>query len=60
MSQSAPEDGPIRLNSSSQCNICCMRRRHYCANKKGSVIAFCDICDADADNPITYTKKVDS
>lgn len=56
----AAEEDAIRLNSSSNCNVCHMRRRHYCANKKGAVIAFCDICDVDANNPITYTKKVDS
>lgn len=54
------EQEPVRLNSSSQCNVCKMRRRHYCSSKKGQVIAFCDLCDVDASNPITYTKRVDS
>lgn len=51
------EAEPLRLNSSSQCNVCNMRRRHYVTDAKGKVIAFCDMCDADANAPITYQKR---
>lgn len=51
------ETEPIRLNSSSQCNVCNMRRRHYLTNKAGAVIAVCNICDCDPQHPIAYTKK---
>lgn len=54
------DEEPIRLNSSSYCNECKTRTRVYKSNKRGSVIAFCPMCDADANNPIGYKKKTTS
>lgn len=56
MAREAPEEEPIRLNSSSGCTVCNMRVRVYRSNKKGSVIAFCPNCDCDVSHQITYVK----
>lgn len=53
----AEEDEPIRLNSSSNCSICNQRRRRYLSDARGNSYALCDICDCDANNPMTYVKR---